>query len=79
MRALCGNNVGQELPDPSLGFRTLIEDACAYLFVDVSGREVRLEPTLWIFVFIIVRQTELLLHLVIFVVAGIDDYGRVVT
>ena len=44
-----------------------------YLFVKVSGREVCFEPALWILIGIVICEATLLLHLVIFVVSGIDD------
>lgn len=44
-----------------------------YLFVEISGREVGLKPVLRILVGIVVCEATLLLHLVIFIVSGIDD------
>jgi hypothetical protein len=49
-----------------------------YLLVDVSGGEVGLQPALRIFVGVVVRQAKLFLHLIILVVASVDDDGRVV-
>lgn len=48
-------------------------NVCTHLFVEVSRREVCLEPVLGILVGVVVCEATLLLHLVIFVVASIDD------
>ena len=50
-----------------------------HLFVYVSSREVSLEPVLWILVLVIVCQAIRLLHLVVLVISGIDDDGRVMS
>jgi hypothetical protein len=51
--------------------------ASAHLLVDVSSREIGLEPTLWILVFIVVCQTALFLDLIVLVVPCVYDDRRV--
>lgn len=50
-----------------------------HLFVYVSSRKVSLEPVLWILVLVIVCQAIRLLHLVVLIISGIDDDGRVMS
>lgn len=49
------------------------------LLIDVTGREIGLEPVFWVLVLIVVSETRLLLNLVIFIVANPDDNGWVMT
>lgn len=49
----------------------------SHLLVNIARREICLEPVLGIFVRVIVLQTVCFLDLVVLVVSGIDDKGRV--
>lgn len=62
--------------EASIAARDIIS-VFTYLLVEIPGRKVCFEPILGIFVGIVVREVTLLLHLIIFVVSGVDDDRRV--
>ena len=53
--------------------------AATYLLVDIPCREVGFQPVLRVLVRVVVSETTLFLHLVIFVVASINDNRRMMT
>lgn len=61
------------------GWDELRADVGEDLLVDVAGGEVGLEPVVGVLVLVLVGEADAFLVLVVFVVSGPDDDGRVVT
>ena len=82
MRAFGIDDFGQELHGTVVSRAKVVPGWCrlsAYLLIYIPRREISLEPTIRIFILIVIGQPELLLHLVVFIVSRVDDNGWVMS